>query len=85
MNRLRTLVIFTEVPDEHPKFVFLEGDYRYLNGVYINAGENEEKEQEVLKLFYGPKGEFLQPVVESPVKLTHVQDADFVIHCGFYL
>lgn len=76
---MKTLVLFEEVPVKSFFFV-LEGDYRHLNNVYINAGHNEEKAAELNALVYTSEGVVKVDELDEPIK-----DWDYFIKCGFIL
>jgi len=83
---MKTLVIFTEVPDEYPRIAVLDGDLRRLNGTYINDGDDETLEKEVLDLFY-KGGELKQELfLEMPFLIEDKTfEFDLIIQCGFLL
>jgi len=82
---MKTLVILTEIPDEYPKFMVVEGDLSHLDLVYVNSTDNnEEAQQEVLDRFYGGG---TQGLIDgfSMTAPTYPFDFQFIIQCGFLL
>jgi hypothetical protein len=82
---MKTLVILTEIGEDYPKFLVVDGDLRHLNNVYVNSNDGNEKEQqEILDRFYngGSTGlieNFSHEAPEFPF------DFQFIIQCGFLL
>lgn len=76
---MKTLVLFEEIPEKSFFFV-LEGDYRYLNNIYINASGDKEKAEELNSLVYTNEGLVKVDELDEPTK-----DWDYFIKCGFLL
>lgn len=81
---MRTLFIFTEVPEESPKLAIIEGDWRHLNGIYVNNTDDVIKEEEVLQLFYEDGRRKDEMFTNMPYRIPSYF-ADFIIHCGFIM
>lgn len=81
---MKTLIMYNQFNSfisNVPEILFfeLEGDYRHLDQVFINSGDNLSKEDELFKLLILEEtGEFLHRWKSAPTK-----DWDFFISCGF--
>lgn len=53
----KTLLIYQSDYDFEPEFIVVEGDCSRFNNVFINSGEKEELENELLEFFYGKDGQ----------------------------
>lgn len=50
-----TVVIFDQCGEQSIEFYVLKGDYRHLNGVYINVTEDDSLTEELNQLIYEAK------------------------------
>jgi hypothetical protein len=85
---IKTLFLFTESPNEgNDSSIFFfekEGDYRHLNGTFINMTNNEANSLELGDLVYGngltggPKDHVT--MLKEPTK-----DWDYFVSVGFFL
>ena len=73
---MKTLAII-EHPygDKQPEFCLLDGDYQYLDGLYVNRDDMTPEEEKLLVDIISGKGHILSPV---PPK-----EWDFCINIGF--
>ena len=88
---MKTLLIFSELPERAADFFIVDGDFRNLEGVYVNHYFEDESEQKrhaklekiLLDLMYVPStGEKkLKPLETAPNKDQY----DFIVRCGFIL
>lgn len=78
--RIKTLFLFEDTGSDS-SFFELEGDYRHLNNVYINAGDADDadKEDELDKLVYKRlTGRFMPDKLLEPTR-----DWTYFVKCGF--
>ena len=72
----KTLFLFIDYQDKDDVFFFeKEGDYSHLNNTFINAGENEKKENELWDIMK----ESIERLCVMPTK-----DLDFFVKTGIY-
>ena len=72
----KTLFLFIDYQDKDDVFFFeKEGDNSHLNNTFINAGENEEKENELWDIMK----ESIERLCVMPTK-----DWDFFVKTGIY-
>lgn len=77
---MKTLFLYEEIPD-NSFFFELEGDYRHLNGIYINQSTNTRAVDELNEIVYDhDSGELLVEKLHAPTK-----DWTHFIRCGFIL
>lgn len=81
---MKTAFIYVEVPERISYFIE-EGDFRHLNGVYINGTNDEEKQDQLNAVLFDKDWENKF----SPVSIEEVQQAvkegAFLVEVGFYL
>lgn len=83
---MKTVMIYDQCGQDPIEFIVLEGDYRRLNGVYINASstgkDGEKLQRELDNLLYTKKGKrHHKPLNQFPV--AEVAAGAFVIIAGF--
>lgn len=79
---MRTLVIWSDIPEEIPKFFVTEEDVSKFSRCYINDIDDENLEIEMIEFFYGSATEkkFRFEFSNEPPNVT---EFDKVIVCGF--
>jgi hypothetical protein len=80
---MKTLILWQDRvfdgEDLTPQFLQVEGDLSKFNGIYINSGDNESLEEELLDFMYkGEAGLYRYDFSPVPTK-----DWGIFIHCGF--
>ena len=69
---------------EEMRYFILEGDYRHLNGIYINSVEDDEAKQEelVLLVYDSSNGHYLVEFVPLDVFASEIRHGADLIECG---
>lgn len=82
---MKTLIVWTDF-EGLPELFLVDGDYRHLNNVIINAGRNISLEKELDVLMCSEEGiPKLTAIVGWPMHIASIVDAVFVIRCGLDL
>lgn len=82
---MTTLFIFEQPECCSTEFYAIDGDYTHLHDVFINTGNDEDLEEELLMLLYG--GYNVGTVQHQPItreeanELLHDYDCEFIV-CG---
>jgi len=83
---MKTLLVFSEVPDYQPKFIILDGDYTRFDGIYVNKiGVDKDLENELVELMYNDDGSFRFPWPEHTTQITPKCKWDEMAICGFIM
>lgn len=81
----KTVLIWDQIGEAPLHFIVLDGDYRHLDGIYINSSgseEDERKQDELSDLIYDSDGNHRQKWLDKfPVDV--VGDGVVVIVAGF--
>lgn len=80
---MRTLVIWSDIPEEIPKFFVTKEDVSNFSGCYINNIDDESLEREMIKFFYSSATEEGKFRFEFSIEPPNVTEFDKVIACGF--
>lgn len=86
----KTLLIFEEVP-ERIRLKIVDGDYRHLNGVYINSDSDRDKQKELSSLVHDEDGSWIEdenslsPNSPLSVEWFFTHGVEHIVFCGFYL
>ena len=75
---VKTLFLYDRCGEEPPVFFEKEGDFRHLEGVYINSMEDEAIIDELHGIIYGESGTLLIKELNAPTK-----DWSFFVRVGF--
>lgn len=80
---VKTVMIYDQL-DAALKFLVLDGDYKHLDGIYINASNQDEKLQDELSnLLYDPKDGQDRVTLLTEFPMQAVRDGADVIVTGF--
>lgn len=77
----KTVFIYDE---ELVKFFILEGDYRHLDGVYLNSVQDIKKQEELDNLIYSENGGEKVTILEK-FPIEEVIHGAYVITVGFLM
>lgn len=79
---MKTVLIYDQVNAAPISFIVIEGDYRHLDGIYINVSDEEELVNELANLLYTKDG--VEKFTSSSVfPHADVIGGAFVIVVGF--
>ena len=80
---VKTVMIYDQL-DASIKFLVLDGDYKHLDGIYINASDQDEKLQDELSnLLYDPQNGQDRVTLLTEFPTQAVRDGAEVIIAGF--
>lgn len=80
---MKTVLIFDQCGNEPIQFTVLDGDFKHLQGVYINDACNDEaRQQELSDLLYNTQGEY-RLHFEDTFPTDAVRNGAEVIVAGF--
>jgi hypothetical protein len=78
---MKTAVIWNEL--EQLRYVVIDGDWNRFQGVYINSVEEQDLQDELVKLVYDGSGKELLPFVTIDVFAEAIREGAAVVECGF--
>ena len=89
MNTLipqKTAFVYFEVPEE-VKYFLVAGDYRHLNGVYVNLVDTDKnKEQELVNLMFDEDtGKYRVTFVSIDDITSEIREGAYFVEVGFIL
>jgi hypothetical protein len=81
---MKTLIIYTEVPDTLPSFKIIEGDYSRFDNIYINMDDEHPFYKECLDFLFDNRGNCRHEFLED-VSIVESKDFDKVVRINFYM
>lgn len=80
---MQTIIIWDTIGMSPIQFFVLDGDYRQLSNIYINAGDNQVLEDKLYDLIYDGDGLYVQTPLKNFPSDVFNQTNTVVIVAGF--